>query len=339
MRMIYATRSVLGVFAFDDKGKLVKFIPFEGNAQEVAHRLNSIDRIPEEDTLQEEFGDVNFEFENFPNLAGETLRRNLREILHSIGLEYSDYLEKLREVSFHISRERARQVFGERDRMLIEAIKALDDLNEVLNMLSERLRSWYSLHYPELSSRIEEHREFAELIAKYGSRESFPEQEQSLGVELGDREREILRSYAQELVKLYDLREELEEFIEKEAREVAPNLTYLVGAGITARLIALANGLRNLALMPGSRIQILGAEKALFRHLRLGKKPPKHGIIYQLPVIKGSPKKLRGKIARSLAAILAIAARVDAFSGEFVGEELKQKFEKRLQEIKGAKND
>ncbi len=117
--------------------------------------------------------------------------------------------------------------------------------------------------------------------------------------------------------------------------EVAPNLKALVGgAKLAARLMSLAGGLKELAMMPASTIQVLGAEKALFRHLRTGAKPPKHGVIFQYPAINRSPWWQRGKIARALAGKLAIAARVDYFSGEYIGEELKKELEQRIQEIK-----
>lgn len=98
--------------------------------------------------------------------------------------------------------------------------------------------------------------------------------------------------------------------------------------------MSLAGGLKELAMMPASTIQVLGAEKALFRHLRTGAKPPKHGVIFQYPAINRSPWWQRGKIARALAGKLAIAARVDYFSGEYIGEELKKELEQRIQEIK-----
>jgi len=78
----------------------------------------------------------------------------------------------------------------------------------------------------------------------------------------------------------------------------------------------------------------LGAEKALFRSLRTGARPPKHGIIFQHPLIHEAKRWQRGKVARALAGKLTIAARVDAFSGKYVGDKLKADLEKRIDEIK-----
>ena len=117
-------------------------------------------------------------------------------------------------------------------------------------------------------------------------------------------------------------------------KEVAPNVTALVGPLLGARLLSLAGSLEELAKLPASTIQVLGAEKALFRALRTGGKPPKHGVIFQFPEIRRSPRWQRGKIARALATKLAIAARVDYFTGRYIGDELKKKLMERIDEIK-----
>jgi len=130
------------------------------------------------------------------------------------------------------------------------------------------------------------------------------------------------------------LRRELTDYISTVMKEVAPNITALVGPLLGARLISLAGSLESLARLPASTIQVLGAEKALFRALRTGGKPPKHGVIFQYPDIHRSPRWQRGKIARALAAKLAIAAKVDAFTGRFIGDKLREELRRRIEEIK-----
>jgi nucleolar protein 56 len=115
--------------------------------------------------------------------------------------------------------------------------------------------------------------------------------------------------------------------------EVAPNTKYLVGSLLGARLIALSGGLMNLAKRPASTIQVLGAEKALFRSLKTGTKPPKHGLIFQHTLLHDAKRWQRGKIARALAGKLAIAARADAFGGRPIGKELKADMDRRIEEI------
>jgi nucleolar protein 56 len=116
-------------------------------------------------------------------------------------------------------------------------------------------------------------------------------------------------------------------------QETAPNLTALLSANLGARVISLAGGLQRLATLPSSTVQLLGAEKAMFMHLRSGKAPPKHGIIFQHPAIHRAPYWQRGKVARSMAAKAAIAAKVDFYKGEYIGERLKAELDKRLEEI------
>ncbi|MEM2666898.1 MAG: C/D box methylation guide ribonucleoprotein complex aNOP56 subunit, partial [Candidatus Bathyarchaeia archaeon] len=143
-----------------------------------------------------------------------------------------------------------------------------------------------------------------------------------------------IQALGRKVLDLYDLRESMEKYIDNVMEEVAPNIKALTGALLGARLIALAGGLTNLAKMPASTLQVLGAEKALFRSLKTGTKPPKHGIIFQHPYLHEAKKWQRGKIARALAGKLAIAARTDVFGGRYIGDELKADLEKRVEEIR-----
>ena len=156
----------------------------------------------------------------------------------------------------------------------------------------------------------------------------------SLGANVLPKDIEIIKEVASIALNLYNLNNKLRQYVNEVMGEVAPNLKELIGPVLGARLISLAGGLERLAKLPASTIQLLGAEKALFRALRTGSKPPKHGIIFQHPDIHRSPKWQRGKIARALAGKIAIAARVDYFSGEYIADELKEDLKKRIKEIK-----
>ena len=135
-------------------------------------------------------------------------------------------------------------------------------------------------------------------------------------------------------MELYKARRKLDSYVEKLMGEVAPNIRILAGSSLGARLVSLAGGLENLSRMPASTIQILGAEKALFRSMKTGALPPKHGAIFQHQDIHQALRWQRGKIARALSGKIAIAARVDAFRGEFMGEKLKIELDARVREIK-----
>jgi nucleolar protein 56 len=144
-----------------------------------------------------------------------------------------------------------------------------------------------------------------------------------------------VRELAKEVLNLRMLSNSIESYETGLAKELCPNLTYLIDAPLAAKLIAHAGGLKRLATMPASTIQVLGAEKALFKHLRQHTKSPKHGILFQHPWVNSAPKKERGKIARLLSTKIAIALKADFYTKRFIAEKLKQDLDKRMKEIKG----
>jgi nucleolar protein 56 len=154
-----------------------------------------------------------------------------------------------------------------------------------------------------------------------------------MGAELAEEDIDQIRAMCKNTLSLYNMRQKLETYLDSVMEEVAPNIRVLAGSLLGARLIALAGGLNNLAKMPASTIQLLGAEKALFRSLKTGARPPKHGIIFQHALIHEAKRWQRGKMARALAGKLAIAARTDAFSGKYAGDKLQTDLEKRISEI------
>jgi nucleolar protein 56 len=155
-----------------------------------------------------------------------------------------------------------------------------------------------------------------------------------MGADIGEEDLAWLRVFCNKTLDLFKLREQAEKYLEEIMKETAPNMSFLMGATLSAKLISLAGGLDRLAMMPASTLQVLGAEKALFRSLKTGARPPKHGIIFQYASIHQAPRWQRGKIARALSGKLSIAARIDAFKGEFRGEVLKNEVEKRVNEIR-----
>ena len=142
-----------------------------------------------------------------------------------------------------------------------------------------------------------------------------------------------IQSMCKHVLELYHVRQTLENYVESVMQDVAPNTKKIAGALLGGRLIALAGGLMNLAKLPASTMQVLGAEKALFRSLKTKARPPKHGIIFQHPLIHDGKRWQRGKIARALAGKLTIAARVDAFKGNYVGDDLLADLNKRVEEV------
>uniref|UniRef100_A0A7C2V9B7 C/D box methylation guide ribonucleoprotein complex aNOP56 subunit n=1 Tax=Ignisphaera aggregans TaxID=334771 RepID=A0A7C2V9B7_9CREN len=283
------------------------------------------------------------------------VRRNISKIVIELGLfpdeqSYRDYIHTL---SLELTRRKLRRYAQKRDLLAVQAIRAIDDIDKTLNLFAVRLREWYSVHFPELDDISRDHEEYVKIVAEIGYRDGMdvdsltklgiPEgkakriaeaAKQSIGADLSEMDLNKIREFAQIWLQLRDLRDRLTDYIAQVMKEVAPNLTALVGPLLGARLLSLAGSLEELAKLPASTVQVLGAEKALFRALRTGGKPPKHGIIFQFPEIRKAPKWQRGKIARALATKLSIAARIDYFTGRYVGDELRRKLMERIEEIK-----
>lgn len=257
----------------------------------------------------------------------------------------------LHEVAVGISRLTIREASEQDDQLVIQAMNSLDDVEKVQNLMVSRLREWYGLHLPEVAHAIENGQTLARIVVEGGSREhiqSEPELvnlisessvkmdsiSQSMGADIPEQDMVMIQALAQQILELYKLREQLEKYLDESMRIVAPNLRGLIGPVIGARLIGLAGGMQKLARFPASTIQVLGAEQALFRALKTGARPPKHGVIFQHTLIHSAPWWQRGKIARILAGKIAIAARIDLYSGHYFAEELKQNVQSRVAEVK-----
>jgi nucleolar protein 56 len=257
-----------------------------------------------------------------------------------------------RSFTMELAKLRVKGAVEQRDLIVAQAIQTLDDLDRTVNQFMGRLREWYGVHFPELDRLIEKHETYARLILDLGKREAFvldaletadipkakaeaaaDTAETSMGADISDTDLAPIQTLAKNILKLYDLRQNMENYLDKTMEKVAPNMRFMVGALLGARLIAVAGSLRNLAMRPASTIQVLGAEKALFRSLKTGARPPKHGLIFQAALLHDAKRWQRGKIARALAGKLSIAARADAFGGRFVGDRLKQDLDKRIAEI------
>jgi nucleolar protein 56 len=287
--------------------------------------------------------------------AGELLRANMEGFAIETGFvkDYEEFRVWAHNVTMEVAKLRVKRAVEKRDLIIAQAIQTLDDLDKTINLFMSRVREWYGIHFPELDRLLEKHETYARLVVNLGVRENFtaeklekeglPESkaeqiaksaQTSMGADLAEVDLAQIQALGRTVLNLYELRQRLEDYIDSAMEEVAPNIKALTGALLGARLIALAGGLTNLAKMPASTLQVLGAEKALFRSLKTGTKPPKHGIIFQHAFLHEAKKWQRGKIARALAGKLAIAARTDAFGGRYIGEELKDDLEKRVEEIR-----
>jgi len=280
--------------------------------------------------------------------AGEYLRDNVQRMALAAG--FIDSVDRFGELSHSVNTEVAKamvhEALSERESLLMPTVQLLVEMDTVLNSLSGRMREWYGIHFPELGRRVDDHREYAKIIAVFGDRSDITVQglqelsfkkrdaekiaaaaEGSMGAAFDADDLARVQAFTENVLSLYKGRDELTEYISGLTEEMAPNIAYLAGPVLGARLIQRAGSLRRMAMMPASTIQVLGAEKAMFRALKTKARPPKYGLLFQHPYVHGAPRDRRGSRARSLAAKIAIAARADVFSGEFIADDLRRQLE------------
>ena len=225
------------------------------------------------------------------------------------------------------------------EKHLIKAVKTLEVVEGSINEKEERFRDWYSLHFPELVDEIRDIGQFAKILDDSVQRddlEAFSEMaESSNGSEMGEKQKEIIETVLEDLNSNLELRDELEAYIKSSVKDEMPNLSKLLDPIIAAQILAQAGGLDELAKMPASTVQMLGAEKALFRYLRGNGTPPKHGILFEHEFVRPLPSNPRGKMARFLANKTVMAARLDNYGDKDKGEDLRQEARQKFQELKG----
>lgn len=248
-----------------------------------------------------------------PNAGGEYLRSNLEKFVGD------DYLEVYQQLAIAKMKEASKS----EDKHLIQAINSIDEIDESISKLIERIREWYALYFPEMDV-IKNNETYVRLIAENKTKEKIIEAKPDVFLidsdydeEINQSDLDIMNNYANSIYELQKSRKSIENYIEDKMESLAQNLKLLVGASLGAKLISHAGGLKRLATYPSSTVQIMGAEKALFRHLKSGDRPPKYGLIYQHPQIRGAKWWNRGKIARMLASKISLACRKDIFTKDF----------------------
>ncbi|KAL6787754.1 nucleolar protein NOP58-like protein [Trichoderma sp. SZMC 28012] len=264
------------------------------------------------------------------------LFRAVREHVSSLipGLD-QDVIDRMTlGLSHSMSRHKLKFSPDKVDSMIIQAIKMLDDIDKELNVYAMRTKEWYGWHFPEMAKTLNDNLAYARVVRHVGMRDNFkdadlseilPEDvevalkasaELSMGVEITEEDLQNAIDLADQVIKFTEYRAQLTSYLESRMRAIAPNLTALVGYLVGARLISHAGSVLSLAKAPGSTIQILGAEKALFRALKTKKDTPKYGIMYHSSLVGQATGKNKGKIARMLAAKVALGLRVDALGDE-----------------------
>jgi nucleolar protein 56 len=291
----YLITKWFGTFLCDKTG-VQKEILFPKHEKEIVQRLREIEK---NNILDEEKKIV----KNTNVIVNEKRLHQLgtyndgEPFFKTITIDPKDYgfsQELFHEASLLLAQQRVDEQLQSEDLQLIQMVNALDDLVQTANLLSERLSCWLLLPAPKKK----------------------------------------VKPFEKTLAAVNDEIQRLQDQIEIDMKTIAPNTSKIIGPLIGARLIALAGGMQRMAMLPASTVQILGAEKALFRFKKEGGRPPKHGIIFQHPLINRAQKTERGKIARLLANKISTAMRADVFTKRDIADELQQDIDIRLQEIR-----
>ena len=262
-------------------------------------------------------------------------------------------MQALRQFAIDLSSSRVKEASERLDLHIIQSINALDELDKIINTLGARMREWYGLHFPELDNLVQSLVAYAEIVSRAGLRENINADilqnagmqdkkveiildaaRRSKGGDMTPENLAIVKRLADQIIVQSDLRRVLADHIEATMEAIAPNVKELLTATVGARVIAKAGSLARLATLPASTIQVLGAEKALFRALKTGARPPKHGLLFQHPLIHSAPKWQRGKIARAIASKVAIAGRVDYYRHEGTDHSIQDRLKTRIDEIR-----
>jgi len=287
------------------------------------------------------------------------LLRGIRVHFHHFidGLEATDLDRAQLGLAHSYSRSRVKFDVNRADKHIIQSIAILDQMDKDINTFAMRLREWYSWHFPELVKIINDNLIFAKLAKQIKSKKTLNEESlpalaeilgeehedkaqaildaarSSMGVDISELDMHNIITFTDRVIELAEYRKSLHEYLQSKMDKVAPNLSSLIGEMVGARLISHAGSLTSLAKYPASTVQILGAEKALFRALKTKGNTPKYGLIYHSSFIGRASTKNKGRISRYLANKASIASRIDSFSDEPTdkyGKMMREQVEERL---------
>lgn len=361
----------LGVAAFDQVGSLVASKKFDNairsyrllksgatpdEIKQFVEKLRSFDSVTANDaSVAAVLRQAGLNSQLMPEDQQQSIQSDKPIFIVKAGFAGNEQeaMQALREFAINLSSSRVKEASERLDLHIIQSINALDELDKIINIVGARMREWYGLHFPELDNLLQSLVAYAEIVSRAGLRESITAdilqsagmQDKKVEVMLdaarrskgGDMTPEnlaIVKRLADQVIAQSDLRRVLADHIEVAMETVAPNVKELLTASVGARIIAKAGSLARLAVLPASTIQVLGAEKALFRALKTGARPPKHGLIFQHPLIHSAPKWQRGKIARAIASKVAIAARIDYYRHEGKDSMILDRLNTRINEIR-----
>jgi len=300
----YIFSNIIGTFVFNEHFNIIKSKLFTNKEQ-----YNNKEKFEKE--FLKKYSDLK-------KPEGKELKR----ILNSF--KSNEFHKEFRKKNIELSKKLVKESVND-DNFVIQTVSNIEELDKVINMLVKRLREWFSLNNPELSHEIFDNEEFINQINKKTKKKD------SMGADLKKSDLEPILKLTKQVQELFELRKKQNEYLEKLMKSNYPNLQAVAGTNIAAKMLARAGSLRRLMEFPSSTIQLLGAEKSFFRHLKTQSRSPKYGYLLQHPIIAQAKKSIHGKIARAIASKISIAVKVDYFKGKFVGDKLRKGLEEKFQ--------
>ncbi|PTD93728.1 hypothetical protein C9439_06690 [archaeon SCG-AAA382B04] len=301
--MQYLIKTWFGIFVINERLEIKEKFLYPKDVEKLVQT-----NLDEEEKKLKEFQEKYEEIKSPPRkLEKKFKNKKLEEFTDEYRSLANDFFKKL-------SQEKIKKGFSEKGESIIRSVNLLNDLNKSINILEDNINDFIQLFDgPE---------DIESTYKKYEKKDSPTQKE------------ETIKQISKLLIEKRKTRKKLTKYIKAEMKEFAPNTSKIAGEILGAKLISLAGGLKKLATKPSGTIQVLGAEKALFRHLRDGSAPPKHGIIFEHPYVRNTHWDKRGKIARALASKIAIATRIDYFSKKDKSREIKEELNQRLEEVR-----
>ena len=314
----------IGTFVFDENGKISDKTLFH-DVIAANSKLEKSEWLEEEkNAVKKHAGSGKVLFLGSKNEKHEnaTFTNDIRK-LEMAAAQLSQHNQLVMDTALKIAKAKIKESVTE-DELIAQAISSVQEIDKAVSMLAKRLREWHGLRNPELSAEISDNARLVEEILR-GTGKS------EMGADLSEEGIEEIKELAKSITEMLKLRARQEKYVETRMKENCPNILAVAGAPIGAKLLAGAGSLRRLATMPASTLQLLGAEKSMFNFLRKkAKKMPRFGILHEHKFVSSAPERKKGKAARLLADKIAIAARVDYFKGQFIGDKLLNEIEARL---------
>ncbi|MEM7816293.1 MAG: hypothetical protein QXZ20_00070 [Candidatus Aenigmatarchaeota archaeon] len=309
-RKAYIASFPIGHIALDESGSLILFKDFRIDKNEFLEELNKMGYEIIENDFAKGIG-----------------RKNIRKIAIVSGAIKDDEEFNKILIEFGIKFSESKMKI-EREKIVIRAYDILTTIEKFYQPFKERFKELCWFYSPTTKLSDEELENILNKIKKSNFEKEF-------GIKIIDKDKKILKELEDFINLSKKIKNEIEKYTKEEIKQIAPNLSYVAGDDIALMLLSHAGSLKNLAKMSASTIQLLGSEKALFRHLKNRErvKPPKHGLIYNSPYIKNAPKEYRGKIARILASKIALAAKIDFYSQRDERERLKKELEEEISKV------